>query len=354
MYRYILNNLDATADFANKIAMRLAKGGILFLYGDLGSGKTALTKEVGLVLGIKEKIKSPTYTLMQEYLLPSGFKFYHLDLYRLENMEDVFSLGYEEIIANPENLVVIEWADRINDLDKPKKRLDLFLEVLDQTKRQVKLNFVRENLINRKGILKLFNEFQTPKNVRAHCEMVTSVALELAERLIQNNEIVDVQLLYEGAMLHDLVRLVDFSEFKKENFLEELTDAKWSFWQNLRKRFMGLSHAHAAQIILLEKGYSEVASLIRKHCTSCILQKKRTEELITWEDKLLYYADKRVKHNQIVSTEERFRIGRAQNGHLIKSLAESVEIEAKANELEREIFNQIQFNPREYKFKLER
>ncbi len=350
MYHYHLDSLDETKQLSQKIANRLEKGGVLLLYGELGTGKTTLTQMFASCLDIKEKIKSPTYTLMQKYKLKDGRSFYHLDLYRLTDIDEILGIGYEEIIADMKNIIVIEWADRIGNQDKPKNRLDVFLNVHGENQRDVELSIVRENRMREEDIQALLNEFQTPQNVRRHCEMVTQVALELGTKLVEKGEIISLGFLYEAAMLHDLVRLIDFNELKKENFSEEISDEKWALWQKLRKKYKGQHHAKVAQEILIKHGRPEIAEIIRKHCTSCILSKSREEELITWEDKLLYYADKRVKHTNIVSVQERFKMGREQNPHLIESEKESQEIQKKVLALEKEIFDIIEEDPVTYEF----
>jgi len=350
MYHYHLKNLDQTKKIAEKIANKLQQGGFLLLYGDLGTGKTTLTQMLAGFLKIKEKIKSPTYTLMQDYKLSDNRTFYHLDLYRLTDIDAIREIGYEEIIADSKNIIVIEWADRIGNQDKPKNRLDLFLSVDQNQERNAELHIVRENKMFEEDIQALLNEFQTPQNVRRHCEMVTQVALELGTKLIEKGEIISLGFLYEAAMLHDLMRLIDFHELRKENFTEEVTEDKWKIWTKLREKYQGRNHAEVAQEILFRRGRSEIAEIIRKHCTSCILAKKKEEELITWEDKLLYYADKRVKHTKVVSVQERFRLGREQNLRMKKSKKEFAIIEKKVLELEKEIFDIIEENPQKYEF----
>lgn len=350
MYHYHFESLDGTRKFAEKVVKRLKKGGFLLLYGELGAGKTTLTQELGSFLNIKEKIKSPTYALLKKYQLADGKFFYHLDLYRLNDFEEILAIGYEEIMQEVDNIVVIEWADRIEYENKPKNRLDVFLSVDAKGERNVELNIVRANQMSEEDIQTLLDQYQTPQNVRRHCELVTQVALDLGTKLIAKGEIVSLGFLYEAAMLHDLVRLVDFTDMSRENFKEKITDEKWKFWQTLRKQYQGRHHAEVAQEILMMHDRPEVADIIRKHCASCILGEKKGEELITWEDKLLYYADKRVKHTQIVSLKERFRLGREQNPEAQKNLARSLEIEKKALALEKEIFEIIGADAECYEF----
>ncbi len=350
MYHYHLKNLDNTQRLSEKIAKRLEKGGFLLLYGDLGTGKTTLTQMFAKCLNIKKNVKSPTYTLMQEYKMDDGRMFYHLDLYRLKNVDEIFGIGYEEIISNPENLVVIEWPDRIGNEEKPENRIDVFLSIDKNQERNAELSIVRENRMREEDIQELLNEFQTPQNVRRHCEMVTHVALELGTKLVEKGEIASLGFLYEAAMLHDIVRLVDFHELVREKMKEEVTDEKWAIWKELRRKYKGRHHAEVAQEIMIERGRPEVADIIRKHCASCVLGEKKEEELITWEDKLLYYADKRVKYDKIVTLKERFRIGREQNPEARALPERSLEIEEQAILLEKEIFDIIGKDPETYEF----
>ena len=105
------------------------KATIIALVGNLGAGKTTFTQGFAEGLGIKEKIQSPTFVILKEYeihqhkISKSCFKhFYHIDCYRLKNEKDAKTIDLEEIIKNPENLVLIEWAERVKKI-LPKKQL---------------------------------------------------------------------------------------------------------------------------------------------------------------------------------------------------------------------------------------
>jgi len=88
---------------------------IVFLIGDLGVGKTVLTRGIARGLGIKENIRSSSFILISQYK-GEDTMLYHVDLYRL-SADEVFDLGLEELIG--EGVVVIEWADRISDTFPP-------------------------------------------------------------------------------------------------------------------------------------------------------------------------------------------------------------------------------------------
>ena len=95
------------------------------LTGDLGSGKTAFTQRVCKILGIKAKITSPTFVIEKKYKLPpagrggisTGYKqLIHIDAYRLNSGRDLLALSWDEIIANPENLILLEWPEKVKDI----------------------------------------------------------------------------------------------------------------------------------------------------------------------------------------------------------------------------------------------
>ena len=85
---------------------------LVILRGDLGAGKTTLVKGVAQAIGASaDDVTSPTFTLVHQYQ-GSRLKLYHLDLYRLEKDEDLLSLGIEEMEAEPDALVLVEWGEK--------------------------------------------------------------------------------------------------------------------------------------------------------------------------------------------------------------------------------------------------
>ena len=103
-----------TRKFGEELARSLKAGDVLALVGDLGTGKTTLTKYIARELGIMEPITSPTFTIICEY--KSGrLPLYHFDVYRLAGIDDMLELGYEEYFYG-DGVCVVEWADRIEKL----------------------------------------------------------------------------------------------------------------------------------------------------------------------------------------------------------------------------------------------
>jgi len=105
---------------------------IICLYGDLGSGKTTFIQGLAKGLGIKKRITSPTFVFVKKYQ-PS---FYHVDLYRIEKLEETKGLGLGEIFSDPQALVAIEWAEKIKEM-LPKERIDIQFNYLNQNERKV-------------------------------------------------------------------------------------------------------------------------------------------------------------------------------------------------------------------------
>ncbi|WFA08715.1 tRNA (adenosine(37)-N6)-threonylcarbamoyltransferase complex ATPase subunit type 1 TsaE [Tissierella sp. Yu-01] len=119
-----LNSLEETEDFGIKIGKVLKRGDILCLNGDLGAGKTTLTKSIGLGLGVEDYITSPTFALINQY---SGrMPVYHFDVYRLENVEELYDLGFDEYFFG-NGVCIIEWADKINRMI-PKEKIVIDIE----------------------------------------------------------------------------------------------------------------------------------------------------------------------------------------------------------------------------------
>ena len=99
---------------------------VVGLFGDLGSGKTTFTQALGKLLGVSEVMTSPTFVIEKIYLLnhseeiPVVFKrLIHIDAYRLEKGKELQSLGFQEILKDPKNLILIEWPERVVDILPP-------------------------------------------------------------------------------------------------------------------------------------------------------------------------------------------------------------------------------------------
>lgn len=116
MAKYESSSEEQTKRIAQQLAKK-AKSRIFALTGELGAGKTIFAQGFAKGLGIKDKIISPTFVLIRQHQIPKSSKtLYHIDLYRLEQLKDTKRLGLEEIWSNPNNIILIEWAEKAQKL----------------------------------------------------------------------------------------------------------------------------------------------------------------------------------------------------------------------------------------------
>jgi HD superfamily phosphohydrolase YqeK len=178
----------------------------------------------------------------------------------------------------------------------------------------------------------ILREFHVPEHVRRHCEVVTKFAVELGEKLISAGHEIDLELLGNAAAVHDFMRVVDFRVFHPENFPQKPSEVDISFWKILREKYAGRRHEEVAAEILVGRGFVHIAKIIAAH------RFKQIEKgFDSWEEKLLYYADKRTAHNEIVSLEERLSEGRNRNAPETIGTDSAKQIDEKIFALEKEI-----------------
>lgn len=102
-----------TEQLGEKLAHQLKPGAVIAYYGDLGAGKTAFTRGLGRGLGIKDRITSPTYNIVNEY--PGIMPLFHFDMYRLQSSEDLFDIGWEDYLQRG-GVIAVEWSERVEDV----------------------------------------------------------------------------------------------------------------------------------------------------------------------------------------------------------------------------------------------
>ncbi|NUQ57423.1 MAG: tRNA (adenosine(37)-N6)-threonylcarbamoyltransferase complex ATPase subunit type 1 TsaE [Candidatus Paceibacter sp.] len=154
---FISNNQDDTQKIARDLAeeilagkamsrLNLDIGGegavVVALIGYLGGGKTTFARGFADGLGIEEKTKSPTFIIFRKSKIKnqkSKFKnLYHFDVYRIHDEKEILNLGWEEIISNPENIVLVEWADKIEKI-LPKNCVRINFKHLAGDKREIEI-----------------------------------------------------------------------------------------------------------------------------------------------------------------------------------------------------------------------
>lgn len=147
----ITHGSEETKKFAGELAKKILKTPLLKekgafavgLKGDLGGGKTTFVQGFAKGLGIKEKITSPTFNIFKKFRISKPEErfshFYHFDCYRIENPEEVLPLGFKEIISDPQNIVLMEWAENIKEI-LPKNTKWITFKSVDESTREIILN----------------------------------------------------------------------------------------------------------------------------------------------------------------------------------------------------------------------
>lgn len=121
--------------------MNTTNATIVTLVGDLGAGKTTLTQALAVVLGVKENIISPTFVIMKKYETKKGKwkNLIHIDAYRLENSQQLLNLGWEEIIKDKNNIILLEWPELVPDCIPSKEVCRVILSHIDEKTRMVEI-----------------------------------------------------------------------------------------------------------------------------------------------------------------------------------------------------------------------
>jgi len=141
----ISQNLNETYDFARNFLAQLAgvkraAATVVALYGDLGSGKTTFTQFLAKELGVNNYVTSPTFVIEKRYPLKTGqFKnLIHIDCYRLNDPKGMEVLGWGEMAADPSNLIVVEWPERIETI-LPNDSVRIEFEFVSENERKIEV-----------------------------------------------------------------------------------------------------------------------------------------------------------------------------------------------------------------------
>lgn len=138
----ITKSAQETQALGREIATSLRKGDsvqVICLYGDLGSGKTTFSQGVAQGLGIQSRLLSPTFIIVRRYDVMDNRLLYHIDLYRLNNEDELAALGFSEMLEDPNAIVIIEWAEKLKRL-LPKERIDIHFRTFEGEKHEITIN----------------------------------------------------------------------------------------------------------------------------------------------------------------------------------------------------------------------
>ena len=131
---YTLEDID---QYALEIINRLPSKGEVYMEGEMGAGKTTLIKTILRILGVKDAISSPTFSLVNTYELPNQKPIFHADLYRVENEEELYDIGFDEYLES-NSLIFIEWSERMTSLFNP-KAMTITIEITSQNRRKLSI-----------------------------------------------------------------------------------------------------------------------------------------------------------------------------------------------------------------------
>lgn len=120
-----IHDLDAVA---NAIVALTAEYNLFCFVGEMGAGKTTLIKKITSLMGVTNQTSSPTYSIVNEYLVGNR-KIYHFDFYRIKNIEEAYDMGIEEYLFDSNAICFIEWPERIAELVNKEQRVEVVVNV---------------------------------------------------------------------------------------------------------------------------------------------------------------------------------------------------------------------------------
>jgi len=146
--KYFTNSPGETKKIGQLLAEKILKSKpkkgaqVLALKGDLGGGKTTFLKGFAKGLKVRKKILSPTFLIFKKFKIRNkDFKnFYHFDCYRIQKPKEILELDFKKIISEPQNIVAVEWAERIKKI-LPQNIIWIFFGFLNKKKRKVLIKF---------------------------------------------------------------------------------------------------------------------------------------------------------------------------------------------------------------------
>ncbi len=304
-------------------------GKIILLEGEMGTGKTTFSNDFLENLCL-EKGSSPSFALVQVYE-NREVCVVHADFQRIAQEEAIHI--FEEYEAQyPNAFFLIEWPfeNWKEYFNQPIIHVQLE-HGEDASFRYLEMSFYNPWAIDLESAKKMQEEWKTPIHVRKHIELVHKVSVFCARQLEAQGIPIDINLVESAAILHDGVRYIDFKSFEEfdlKYYKEEVTPEKIAFWKSVQKKYQEVGHEKAMRMILESQGFFATGKVIEAHRSKKIYEKDQ----MSWEEKCLYYADKRAMHDQFVSLQKRLEDGAMRYGH-----ARTENFESLVFELEKEL-----------------
>ena len=123
-----------TEALAERLAPQLRPGTVIAFTGDLGAGKTAFTRGLARGLGIRDRVSSPTYTIVNEY--EGDVPLFHFDMYRLGSSEELFDIGWEDYLDRG-GILAVEWSERVADALEAPLRISIIRDPAEENSRLI-------------------------------------------------------------------------------------------------------------------------------------------------------------------------------------------------------------------------
>ncbi|MBK8712726.1 MAG: tRNA (adenosine(37)-N6)-threonylcarbamoyltransferase complex ATPase subunit type 1 TsaE [Niastella sp.] len=134
----VIFSLAEINDVAKLLLEKINKKTVLCLYGEMGTGKTTLVKAIAAALAVKDTVSSPTFSIINEYMLADGESMYHLDLYRIKNEEEAIAAGVEHCLYSG-RFCIVEWPQHAHQL-LPENAVICALTLLPNNHRKLEIN----------------------------------------------------------------------------------------------------------------------------------------------------------------------------------------------------------------------
>ena len=199
--------------------------------------------------------------------------------------------------------------------------------------------------MNKKKLKKLLVEYHVPIQILNHMVKVTALALFLGEKIKRSGRTIDLNLIRWTGLLHDLLKVCDFRSLDPSGFKQKVMESDLRAWRSIIKKYQKLGHAQACAQLMLRIGEEKISAIIIKHHLGSIIDPDPTARPTTLEEKIIYYADKRVMHDQIVTLRNRLddlskRYSKGPDQRILQ-------IYATLEELEKEILKTANIKPQE-------
>ena len=144
-YHLVSHSSEETIRAGKKLAATLQNGDLILLSGPLGAGKTTFIKGIAEELQInRDDVKSPSFTIANEY--PGRIPLFHLDLYRIDDVSELYQIGWDDFLRR-DGVVVVEWGEKAQAYI-PAKRIQVMIEIISETDRNLIVDFIEDELIN--------------------------------------------------------------------------------------------------------------------------------------------------------------------------------------------------------------